>query len=215
MTQEEKNLVLIDLCGRLPYGVKIKEEYGDYINVNIHNANVEHLIDRVGYGLDKMVLRPLSSMTNEEKHECQDILGEVVEISDDFIVIIDSSIKSLSYLELEALFSWLNKKMFDYRNLIPKGLALEAKEGIYEIELLDYWLPSQNESDSVTDNTTKITVGCEIRSKTNPDEILSIVSGDCHGDKFECSNGCVLSSKQIKKHYDIYIEENTGTIVIN
>jgi len=27
---------------------------------------------------------------------------------------------------------WLNKKMFDYRGLIPMGLALEAKEGMYD-----------------------------------------------------------------------------------
>ena len=58
MTQEEKNLVLIDLCGRLPYDIVINDEYGDYINVNIYNAHIEHLIDRVVSGLDKMVLRP-------------------------------------------------------------------------------------------------------------------------------------------------------------
>ena len=29
---------------------------------------------------------------------------------------------------------WLNKKMFDYRGLIPMGLALEAKEGMYKTE---------------------------------------------------------------------------------
>jgi hypothetical protein len=28
-------------------------------------------------------------------------------------------------------YDWLNKNMFDYRGLIPKGLALEAKEGMY------------------------------------------------------------------------------------
>ena len=112
-------------------------------------------------------------------------------------------------------YEWLDRNMFDYRGLIPRELALEVPEGMYELELLNYWLPSQNESDSVTDNTTQITVGCKIRSKTNPDVILRIVSDDCHGDKFECSNGSVLSLKQINKHYDLYIEENNGPIVIN
>ena len=109
MTQEEKNLVLIDLCSRLPYDMKIKDEYGDYINVNIHNANIEHLIDRVVSGLDKMVLRPMSSMTDEEE--------------DEYEIIIRSS--------LTTHIDWLNKNMFDYRGLIPKELALEATEDMY------------------------------------------------------------------------------------
>lgn len=49
----------------------------------------------------------------------------------------------------------------------------------------------------------QITVGTKIRSKTNPDVILSIISNDCHEDEFECSNGSVLSLKQIEKYYDI------------
>jgi len=109
MTQEEKNLVLIDLCGRLPYDIKIKDEYGDYINVNIYNADIEHLIDRVVSGIDKMVLRPMSSMTDEEE--------------DEYEIIIRSS--------LTTHIDWLNKNMFDYRGLILKGLAIEDTEGMY------------------------------------------------------------------------------------
>ena len=48
-----------------------------------------------------------------------------------------------------------------------------------------------------------ITIGTKIRSKANPDEILIIISDDCHGDKFECSDGNVLSLKQIEKYFDI------------
>lgn len=55
------------------------------------------------------------------------------------------------------------------------------------------------------DNNHKITIGTKIRSKTNPDVILSIISDDCHEDKFECSNGSVLSLKQIEEYYDIII----------
>lgn len=51
----------------------------------------------------------------------------------------------------------------------------------------------------------QITIGTKIRSKTNPDVILSIISNDCHEDEFECSNGSVLSLKQIEKYYDIVI----------
>ena len=109
MDEENKNLLLKDLCARLPYDIKIKDEYGDYINVNIHNASIEHLIDRVVSGLDKMVLRPMSSMTDEE--------------DDEYEIIIRSS--------LTTHIDWLNKNMFDYRGLIPMGLALEAKDGMY------------------------------------------------------------------------------------
>lgn len=56
-----------------------------------------------------------------------------------------------------------------------------------------------------TPNNPQITIGTKIRSKTSPNVILRIISNDCHGDKFECSNGCVLSLKQIEKYYDIII----------
>jgi len=137
MTQEEKNLVLIDLCGRLPYDMKIKDEYGDYINVNLHNANIEHLIDRVVSGLDKMVLRPTSSMTQEEEDE----LYKLCTLSDcnvnaDWeccgVEIMQTHPRYGTYFATDySAIDWLNKNMFDYRGLIPKGLALEAKGGMY------------------------------------------------------------------------------------
>ena len=102
-------------------------------------------------------------------------------------------------------YEWLDRKMFDYRGLIPRGLALETPEETYEHEA----------KSDVNESGSRIGVGCKIRSKENPDIILSIISDDCHGDEFECSNGSVLSLKQIKKHYDLYIEENKGTIGIN
>ena len=56
-----------------------------------------------------------------------------------------------------------------------------------------------------TSSKPQITVGTKIRSKTNPDVILSIISNDCHGDEYECSDGSVLSLKQIEKYYDVII----------
>lgn len=60
-------------------------------------------------------------------------------------------------------------------------------------------------------NNYKITIGTKIRSKANPDEILCIISNDCHGDKFECADGNVLSLKQIEKYYDIISYEEIPT----
>jgi hypothetical protein len=76
-------------------------------------------------------LRSMSSMTEEERYELQDVLGKEVELLDDFIHIVDSSRKRFSLLELQAVFDWINAHHFDYRGLIPIGLAIEAPEGMY------------------------------------------------------------------------------------
>ena len=97
MTDEEKHLLLKDLCARLPYGVNIsslKRDYFDDIDTD------EQVV--------KPYLRPMSSMTEEEKKECLKIT--FVEATD-----------------------WLNSHHLDYRGLIEKGLALEAPPGMYEI----------------------------------------------------------------------------------
>ena len=213
MTQEEKDLVIKDLSGRLPYGVIV--QVNDGLRGIYDRRLVQVFCDRVSCSVNvcnplkecicidsvKPYLRPLSNMTDEEREEYNQFIAEINGCA--------------YFIDPISQMDWLDKNMFDYRGLIPLGLALEATEGMYELELLHYWLPSQNGSDSVIDNTTQIRVGCKIRSKENPDVILRIVSDDCHGDKFECSNGSVLSLKQINKHYDLYIEENKGTIVIN
>lgn len=137
MTIEEKQLLLKDLCARLPYGVIIQEyneEYGYADNAlntigigyfSIHEACIEgtwiNHIENI-----KPYLRPMSSITKEELFEVQDIIGKGVEIRDSFISIVDSSINSLSYLELQALFEWFLKNHFDFMDLIPKNLAIEV-----------------------------------------------------------------------------------------
>lgn len=98
-----------------------------------------------------------------------------------------------------------------------KSLEDKEKDNIYFFarsdayaELLNFIDSLEEEPDCIYNHTPsnpQIHIGTKIRSKTNPDVILSIVSDDCHGDEFECSNGSVLSLKQIEKYYDIYIEE--------
>jgi len=75
-------------------------------------------------------------------------------------------------------------------------------------ELLNFIDSLEEESDCIYNHTPsnpQITIGTKIRSKTNPDVILSIISNDCHEDEFECSNGSVLSLKQIEKYYEVII----------
>lgn len=127
MTQEEKKLVLIDLCGRLPYDIKIKEEYGDYINVNIHNANIEHLIDRVVSGLDKMVLRPLSSMTEGEREELKALCDkDLSEFAGHLMKGHGLSRDGLYMFDKLRQLDWLNKNHFNYR--LPEHLFITVTE---------------------------------------------------------------------------------------
>ena len=133
MTQEDKELLLKDICARLPYGVKVQDELGRTNKLVIGNADLVRLYynDFSIYGenaLSLPFLRPLSSMTDEELHEVQEILGKDVEICNGFIDIVDSSRKIFSFLELQAVFEWLLKNHFDYRGLIDKGLAIDATE---------------------------------------------------------------------------------------
>jgi len=82
--------------------------------------------------------------------------------------------------------------------LSHKGVLTNLLCHLDTIDTKEVNLELENEN-----NTSKITVGTKIRSKTNTDVILSIISNDCHEDEFECSNGSVLSLKQIEKYYDI------------
>lgn len=93
-----------------------------------------------------------------------------------------------------------------------KLLADKEKDNMYFFarsdayrELLNFIDSLEEEPDSHTLSNLQITIGTKIRLKTNPNVILNIISYDCHGDEFECSNGSVLSLKQIEKYYDIII----------
>lgn len=132
MTQEHKELLLKDLCVRLPYGVMVKDELGRINKLVIGNADLVRLYynDFSIYGenaLSLPFLRPLSSITDEELHEVQEILGKGVEICNDFINIVEIlQEKIFSFRELQGVFEWLLKNHFDYRGLIEKGLAIDA-----------------------------------------------------------------------------------------
>ena len=96
-----------------------------------------------------------------------------------------------------------------------KSLADKQKNNTYFFarsdayaELLNFIDSLEEETDCLYNhkpNNPKITIGTKICLKTNPNVILSIISDDCHEDEFECSNGSVLSLKQIEKYYDIII----------
>ena len=134
MTQEDKNLLLIDLCARLPYGVKgiiTYDKSNTTFTVEGIDNNVLHLSDAEECYVEdlKPRLRPMSSMTEEEKKEYESLCILIP-------VNYDSDLSKYDYYTTDSIdsFDWLNAHHFDYRGLIEKGLALEAPEGMYNIK---------------------------------------------------------------------------------
>ena len=112
MTQEDKELLLKDLCARLPYEVKVNEDIqGDATLIGLTKdrafttCEVEGCHNDFPIELIKPYLFPISSMTEEQKEEWRGIRWS-----------------RLPWYEL----NWLNKGHWDYRHLIEKGLAKDA-----------------------------------------------------------------------------------------
>ena len=125
MTQEEKQLVLNDLCARLPYGVRYKGDCGWPINPYQHTTSLCNILNAEE---PLVYLRPMSSMTEEEKEE----------IRQRFCYEWEESIPELMYYSIEigdadCLIDWFLEHHFDHRGLIEKGLAIEAPEGMYNV----------------------------------------------------------------------------------
>lgn len=131
MTQEDKKLLLKDLCARLPYGVKVK--LGDNPNIFDLEYRIKFAVmygdsDKLEDILDitniKPYLFPLSSMNEEQKREynrwkhdipvCHYEYGDVVE--------------EIELYDSPESFEYLIENHFDYRGLIPKGLAIDATD---------------------------------------------------------------------------------------
>lgn len=130
MTQEEKQLLLKDLYARLPYGVMVEiTSDGGMVEASYDMRLDDGLLADLLHSEDdfKPYLRPMSSMTEEEKKEFQ-ACHCVYELHPDFQPMMCNLANELN------MFDWLNVHHFDYRGLIEKGLALEAPEGMYKTE---------------------------------------------------------------------------------
>lgn len=132
MTQEDKELLLKDLCARLPYGVKVAFFNEDLTYHSepkiltgiecINNLNYSNLEDEDGnttiVEFVKPYLFPLSSMTTEQRYELHDLIHNLN------VLAINGEIGDWVVSSSEV--DWYNKNHFDYRGLIPKGLAIDA-----------------------------------------------------------------------------------------
>lgn len=145
MTKKERELLVEDLRGRIGYGVMILHEGWNwewdqelsllervvgidnnfiYVRVIDTQTGEEYRDDKHSIDLfeDKPYLRSISSMTDEEKEEFNKIKA-TVEVC--FINAINEDGFTLAYYKL---IDWLNENHFDYRGLIPMGLALNREE---------------------------------------------------------------------------------------
>jgi hypothetical protein len=141
MTQEDKQLLLADLCARLPYGVKAQvcgwdEEKGEVeVPLKVYSINTDgylsfeynHYSVETVYVEDcRLYLRPMSSMTEEETEEYRRLQSDIWKPC------------GTMYYDTADSIDWLNAHHFDYHYvsgrgyLIDAGLALEAPEGMYD-----------------------------------------------------------------------------------
>lgn len=120
MTQKQKQILLKDLCARLPYGFIVHTKLGT--DIKIIGIEEDTLRDDTGDTYDisfiEPYLRPMSSMTEKEINEYENFITNE---KDDLIRFCN-----------ELVF--YNSHHFDYRGLISMGLALEAPKGMYKTE---------------------------------------------------------------------------------
>ena len=136
MTQKDKELLLKDLCARLPYGVKIDFTWwvmdeGTCMSTTLEPDHIEQIRnDEVGNAEIKPYLFPMSSMTDEQCHKfyCRFVENEI-DYNDFKKYYFDgcSWDKVLTTIsDCGDVIDWFNKYHFDYRGLIEKGLAIDA-----------------------------------------------------------------------------------------
>ena len=129
MKKEEKDLLIKDLCERLPYGVKML--FNNEHKFTLDQMNPRQYSGKDGRGVIFDFGGKMDSMTEEECDMVEVILGD--ENIFDFMRNGDIILKEGNFTQvmLSRLYDYFNSIHVDYRGLIPKGLALEAPEGMY------------------------------------------------------------------------------------
>ena len=136
MTKEERELFVKSMCDGLRYDLKVEVEThwskkyigtlkgiksGPMLDIPQFEVECEGNISNVAIAYMKPYLRPMESMTSDEKAE--------------FIWLEDKCAKmpTCEYVAVETyrVFDWLNRHHFDYRGLLEKGLAIEASAEMY------------------------------------------------------------------------------------
>ena len=132
MTQEDKELLLKDLCARLPYKVKVclyKKEACILMGIDGNEVYLDVDSDSFYVENIKPYLRPMSSMTEDERKYIEDkcAFTTIGPIGGNFSLV-------MPVIAAEWLIDFYNSHHLDWRGLIRMGLALEAPEGMYDIK---------------------------------------------------------------------------------
>lgn len=135
MTNEEKQLLLKDICGRLQY-YKLQVQYNDkdWLVIGYAHERVELLSNTSILGPCPLIkdikpyLRPMSSMTEEE----QKVVNKLIYNKDGILRPSSTPIWVINETDIDEYVDFCNSHFIDWRGLIPKGLALEAPEGMYK-----------------------------------------------------------------------------------
>lgn len=131
MTQEDKELLLKDLCARFPYSVVVETQL-----VNAPRAKYPVLkilrsymlcdfMQTIENVIHKPYLRPMSSMTEEERKEYEGFIIHRKHVNAQGQ---EWDIDCFSFDTAPRLIDWLNAHHFDYRGLIERGLAIAISE---------------------------------------------------------------------------------------
>jgi hypothetical protein len=137
MEKTNRELLIKDISSRLPYGVKAEvkgwdENKGEevFVPVTVYSVNTDGYVyfadndyDITYCSIDacRLYLRPMFSMTEEEKEEWNS-----------YITVPDGkSLRRMPYCI--RYMDWLISHHFDFRGLIPMGLALKAPEDMYKV----------------------------------------------------------------------------------
>jgi hypothetical protein len=125
MTKEEKQLLLTDLCARLPHGVNLHIEFYDLQgdgkltsrDIKLAPGNIAYCFDNSHWVSVKPYLRPMSSMTEEEKDELLNLRKEM---------------NMHMHPWIDRILDFYLSHHLDWRGLILLELALEAPEDMYK-----------------------------------------------------------------------------------
>jgi hypothetical protein len=131
MTQREKDLLLQDLCSRLPYGVKCEDKYGNVLELNgINNPNIVTFkcSDKTFWSTNldecKPYLFPLSSMTKKQKNSFPFSYSFLEALINGGICL--DEIECITLNDMVDVIQGCYENHLDIHGLIPKGLAIDA-----------------------------------------------------------------------------------------
>ena len=122
MTQENKDKLIKYLCAALPYDTIVSVAEGGIDGIQWNNVSLNaYLIHEVeennAWEYIKPYLRPMSSMTEEEKKEYELLANRTMANSVGFV-----------HFEATELIEWLLKKHFDFLGLIPMDCAIDCTD---------------------------------------------------------------------------------------